>query len=153
MVEGGRIDHGHHAGNAIRALEDTMARSQRAVMDLLERVWHPALTAQAREREKLVLIEQAVEAEASDAYIKAIRQNLDALLKDKIVVFTGELDSLFRRTRKVSVLMMPALPSLTLSSVIETVRPAGGGAGVRRGGEARSVASCAAAMSACRSSG
>jgi alkaline phosphatase len=25
MVEGGRIDHGHHAGNAIRALEDTMA--------------------------------------------------------------------------------------------------------------------------------
>lgn len=25
MVEGGRIDHGHHGGNAIRALEDTMA--------------------------------------------------------------------------------------------------------------------------------
>ena len=25
MVEGGRIDHGHHAGNAIRALEDAMA--------------------------------------------------------------------------------------------------------------------------------
>jgi alkaline phosphatase len=25
MVEGGRIDHGHHAGNAIRALEDAIA--------------------------------------------------------------------------------------------------------------------------------
>lgn len=25
LVEGGRIDHGHHAGNAIRALEDTLA--------------------------------------------------------------------------------------------------------------------------------
>jgi peptidyl-dipeptidase Dcp len=42
--------HGH-ACYADFALEDTMARSQRAVMALLERVWHPALAAQARERE------------------------------------------------------------------------------------------------------
>ncbi|KQW43481.1 MULTISPECIES: M3 family metallopeptidase [unclassified Roseateles] len=33
------------------ALEDTMARSRGAVMGLLERVWHPALAAQARECE------------------------------------------------------------------------------------------------------
>lgn len=45
--------HGH-ACFADYALEDTMARSQRAVMDLLERVWHPALTAQAREREAVL---------------------------------------------------------------------------------------------------
>ena len=42
--------HGH-ACYADYALEDTMARSQGAVMALLERVWHPALVAQARERE------------------------------------------------------------------------------------------------------
>lgn len=42
--------HGH-ACYADYALEDTMARSQGAVMGLLERVWHPALDAQARERE------------------------------------------------------------------------------------------------------
>jgi len=42
--------HGH-ACYADFALEDTMARSQGAVMGLLERVWHPALAAQARERE------------------------------------------------------------------------------------------------------
>jgi peptidyl-dipeptidase Dcp len=42
--------HGH-ACYADYALEDTMARHQGAVMDLLERVWHPALAAQARERE------------------------------------------------------------------------------------------------------
>jgi peptidyl-dipeptidase Dcp len=42
--------HGH-ACYADFALEDTMARSQAAVMGLLERVWHPALAAQARERE------------------------------------------------------------------------------------------------------
>jgi peptidyl-dipeptidase Dcp len=42
--------HGH-ACYADYALEDTMARSQDAVMTLLERVWHPALAAQARERE------------------------------------------------------------------------------------------------------
>lgn len=42
--------HGH-ACYADYALEDTMARSQGAVMGLLERVWHPALAAQARERE------------------------------------------------------------------------------------------------------
>lgn len=42
--------HGH-ACYADYALEDTMARSQGAVMNLLERVWHPALAAQARERE------------------------------------------------------------------------------------------------------
>ena len=42
--------HGH-ACYADYALEDTMARSQGAVMGLLERVWHPAMAAQARERE------------------------------------------------------------------------------------------------------
>ncbi|HEY8878810.1 MAG TPA: M3 family metallopeptidase [Roseateles sp.] len=42
--------HGH-ACYADYALEDTMARNQAAVMGLLERVWHPALAAQARERE------------------------------------------------------------------------------------------------------
>ncbi|RZJ13402.1 MAG: M3 family peptidase [Rubrivivax sp.] len=42
--------HGH-ACYADFALEDTMARQQSAVMGLLERVWHPALAAQARERE------------------------------------------------------------------------------------------------------
>ncbi|RZL39771.1 MAG: M3 family peptidase [Rubrivivax sp.] len=42
--------HGH-ACYADFALEDTMARSQGAVMGLLERVWHPAIVAQARERE------------------------------------------------------------------------------------------------------
>lgn len=42
--------HGH-ACYADYALEDTMARTQGAVMGLLERVWHPALDAQARERE------------------------------------------------------------------------------------------------------
>ncbi len=42
--------HGH-ACYADYALEDTMARSQGAVMQLLERVWHPAMAAQARERE------------------------------------------------------------------------------------------------------
>ncbi|MFG6466671.1 M3 family metallopeptidase [Roseateles sp. BYS87W] len=42
--------HGH-ACYADYALEDTMARSQQAVLGLLERVWHPALAAQARERE------------------------------------------------------------------------------------------------------
>jgi peptidyl-dipeptidase Dcp len=42
--------HGH-ACYADFALEDTMARSQGAVMGLLERVWHPALAAQARERD------------------------------------------------------------------------------------------------------
>lgn len=45
--------HGH-ASYADYALEDTMARSQRAVMGLLERVWHPALAAQAREREAVL---------------------------------------------------------------------------------------------------
>jgi len=45
--------HGH-ACYADFALEDTMARSQGAVMDLLERVWHPALAAQAREREAVL---------------------------------------------------------------------------------------------------
>jgi len=42
--------HGH-VSYADYALEDTMARNQAAVMGLLERVWHPALAAQARERE------------------------------------------------------------------------------------------------------
>ncbi|MGM9480503.1 M3 family metallopeptidase [Roseateles sp. NT4] len=42
--------HGH-ACYADYALEDTMARTQSAVMGLLERVWHPALAAQVRERE------------------------------------------------------------------------------------------------------
>ncbi|MDR7296545.1 peptidyl-dipeptidase Dcp [Pelomonas aquatica] len=42
--------HGH-ACYADYALEDTMARSQGAVMRLLECVWQPALAAQARERE------------------------------------------------------------------------------------------------------
>ncbi len=42
--------HGH-ACYADYALEDTMARSQAAVMGLLKRVWLPALAAQARERE------------------------------------------------------------------------------------------------------
>ncbi len=42
--------HGHSC-YADYALEDTMARNQAAVMGLLERVWHPALAAQARERE------------------------------------------------------------------------------------------------------
>ncbi len=42
--------HGH-ACYADYALEDTMARSQGAVMGLLERVWHPAMAAQSRERE------------------------------------------------------------------------------------------------------
>jgi peptidyl-dipeptidase Dcp len=42
--------HGHVC-YADYALEDTMARSQGAVMGLLERVWHPALAAQQRERE------------------------------------------------------------------------------------------------------
>jgi len=42
--------HGHSC-YADYALEDTMARHQTAVMGLLERVWHPALAAQARERE------------------------------------------------------------------------------------------------------
>ncbi|RZL31179.1 MAG: M3 family peptidase, partial [Rubrivivax sp.] len=42
--------HGH-ACYADFALEDTMARRQDAVMGLLESVWHPALAAQARERE------------------------------------------------------------------------------------------------------
>lgn len=42
--------HGH-ACYADYALEDTMARNRQAVMGLLERVWHPALAAQARERE------------------------------------------------------------------------------------------------------
>jgi peptidyl-dipeptidase Dcp len=45
--------HGH-ACYADFALEDTMARTQTAVMDLLERVWHPALAAQAREREAVL---------------------------------------------------------------------------------------------------
>ncbi len=45
--------HGH-ACYADYALEDTMARSQDAVMDLLERVWRPALTAQQREREAVL---------------------------------------------------------------------------------------------------
>ena len=45
--------HGH-ACYADFALEDTMARRQGAVMDLLERVWHPALAAQAREREAVL---------------------------------------------------------------------------------------------------
>lgn len=48
-VEQARL-HGH-ACYADYALEDTMARNQAAVMGLLERVWHPALAAQARERE------------------------------------------------------------------------------------------------------
>ncbi|HEY1131769.1 MAG TPA: M3 family metallopeptidase [Roseateles sp.] len=42
--------HGH-ACYADYALEDTMARSREAVMGLLQRVWHPALAAQVRERE------------------------------------------------------------------------------------------------------
>ncbi|MFT7773524.1 M3 family metallopeptidase [Roseateles sp.] len=42
--------HGHSC-YADYALEDTMARSQGAVMGLLQRVWDPALAAQARERE------------------------------------------------------------------------------------------------------
>jgi peptidyl-dipeptidase Dcp len=42
--------HGH-ACYADYALEDTMAQNQAAVMTLLERVWHPALAAQVRERE------------------------------------------------------------------------------------------------------
>ncbi|MEO6278077.1 M3 family metallopeptidase [Roseateles sp.] len=42
--------HGH-ACYADFALADTMACNQGAVMGLLERVWHPALAAQARERE------------------------------------------------------------------------------------------------------
>lgn len=37
MVEGGRIDHGHHAGNARRALDDTIALSD-AVRAAVERV-------------------------------------------------------------------------------------------------------------------
>ena len=45
--------HGH-ACYADYALEDTMARNQAAVMGLLERVWHPALAAQAREREAVL---------------------------------------------------------------------------------------------------
>ncbi len=45
--------HGH-ASYADFALEDTMARSQPAVMQLLERVWQPALAAQAREREAVL---------------------------------------------------------------------------------------------------
>lgn len=45
--------HGHNC-YADYALEDTMARSQAAVMGLLERVWHPALVAQAREREAVL---------------------------------------------------------------------------------------------------
>lgn len=45
--------HGH-ACYADYALEDTMARHQSAVMGLLERVWHPALAAQAREREAVL---------------------------------------------------------------------------------------------------
>jgi peptidyl-dipeptidase Dcp len=45
--------HGH-ACYADYALEDTMARGQAAVMTLLERVWHPALAAQAREREAVL---------------------------------------------------------------------------------------------------
>ena len=45
--------HGH-ACYADFALEDTMARTQTAVMGLLERVWHPALAAQAREREAVL---------------------------------------------------------------------------------------------------
>lgn len=45
--------HGH-ACYADYALEDTMARSQAAVMGLLERVWQPALVAQAREREAVL---------------------------------------------------------------------------------------------------
>ncbi|MFN3304259.1 MAG: M3 family metallopeptidase [Roseateles sp.] len=45
--------HGH-ACYADFALEDTMARSQQAVMDLLQRVWKPALAAQAREREAVL---------------------------------------------------------------------------------------------------
>jgi len=45
--------HGH-ACYADYALEDTMARNQAAVMGLLERVWHPALAAQARERDAVL---------------------------------------------------------------------------------------------------
>ena len=45
--------HGH-ACYADHALEDTMARSQAAVMGLLERVWQPALAAQGREREAVL---------------------------------------------------------------------------------------------------
>jgi peptidyl-dipeptidase Dcp len=45
--------HGH-ACYADYALEDTMARNQAAVMGLLERVWHPALAAQSREREAVL---------------------------------------------------------------------------------------------------
>ena len=45
--------HGHSC-YADYALEDTMARSQGAVMGLLERVWHPAIAAQAREREAVL---------------------------------------------------------------------------------------------------
>ncbi|MFG6461041.1 M3 family metallopeptidase [Roseateles sp. DXS20W] len=45
--------HGH-ACYADFALEDTMARRQDAVMDLLQRVWQPALAAHAREREAVL---------------------------------------------------------------------------------------------------
>lgn len=45
--------HGHRC-YADYALEDTMARHQAAVMGLLEKVWHPALAAQAREREAVL---------------------------------------------------------------------------------------------------
>jgi peptidyl-dipeptidase Dcp len=51
-VEQARL-HGH-ACYADYALEDTMARNQAAVMGLLERVWHPALAAQQREREAVL---------------------------------------------------------------------------------------------------
>jgi peptidyl-dipeptidase Dcp len=45
--------HGHSC-YADYALEDTMAQTRSAVMALLERVWHPALAAQARERETVL---------------------------------------------------------------------------------------------------
>lgn len=45
--------HGHPC-YADYALEDTMARSQAAVMGLLERVWHPALAALQCEREAVL---------------------------------------------------------------------------------------------------
>ncbi|PZP29358.1 MAG: peptidase M3 [Roseateles depolymerans] len=45
--------HGH-ACYADYALEDTMAQRQPAVQQLLDRVWQPALTAQAREREAVL---------------------------------------------------------------------------------------------------
>ncbi|HEV6963842.1 M3 family metallopeptidase [Roseateles sp.] len=45
--------HGH-ACYADYALEDTMARERGAVVRLLERVWHPALAAQSREREAVL---------------------------------------------------------------------------------------------------